>query len=202
MPKHTARSLFDENIQSAKDSLALYDAIVPLSPQGVDIDWVLRATVVFTVSALDTYFHDKVKYRVGRYSLENLPPALARFGIKIQDLSSWDKAVRKGNVLRNWVVEYLSTHPLQSPTAIAEALKLVGIQSLWDTIEPNRGDKEAMLRQLNALVRRRNQISHEGDRLTSRRSGKALRPISRHQVEAWIQLSEELVRRIEAAFPR
>ena len=109
MPTHTAKSLFDLNIQSAKDSVALYDAIQRLQPQGVDIDWVLRSAVVFTVSALDTYFHDKVKYRLGRYDLSNLPPALAKFEIEIKELAAWDHAARKGNVLRNWVTNSLAT---------------------------------------------------------------------------------------------
>jgi hypothetical protein len=201
MPVHTAKGLFDLNIRSARDSLALHDAIARLDPQGVDIDWVLRAAAVFSVSALDTYFHDKVKYRVGKFNLENLPPALAKFDIPVQELTSWDAATRKGNVLRNWVVEHLSTRPLQSPTAIADALKLAGIDALWDRIEPDKKRKDELLATLNTLVQRRNQISHEGDRMTSRRSGKALRPIHRTQVEEWIAFVEDLVRRIEAAFP-
>jgi hypothetical protein len=201
MPTHTAKSLFDRNIQSAKDSLALFDAIAKLKPQNVDVDWVLRAAVVFTVSALDTYFHDKVKYSVGRYDLGNLPPALASFEIRIQELTSWDRATRKGNVLRNWVVDYLATRPLQSPNVIADALKLGGIVSLWDKIEPDKNKKNTLLKDLNQLILRRNQISHEGDRMTSRRSGKALRPINRDQVESWILFTENMVRKIEEVFP-
>jgi len=201
MATHTAKSLFDLNIQSAKDSLALYDAIVKLNPRGVDIDWVLRSAVVFAVSALDTYFHDKVKYRVGRYDLGNLPPTLASFEIPLKELTAWDQSRRKGNVLRNWVTSYLATRPLQSPTAIVDALKLAGINSLWDTIEPDGNKKGVLLKDFNLLIQRRNQISHEGDRKTSRRSGKALRSIDRSQVETWIQFVESLVQRVETAFP-
>jgi hypothetical protein len=201
MPVHTAKSLFGQNITSAKDSLALYDAIAVLSPQQVNLDWVLRAAVVFTVSSVDAYFHDKVKYRVGKFSLENMPPLLASFEVQVHDLASWDKAKRKGNVFRNWVTEYLSTKPLQSRGAISEAMKLAGIQSLWDTIEPDRAQRESLLHDFDVLISRRNQISHEGDRLTSRRSGKVLRPISRDQVESWISFAEAFVQRIETAFP-
>jgi hypothetical protein len=201
MTTHSARNLFDLNIRSAKDSLALYDAISKLKPQGVDIDWVLRAAVVFVVSALDTYFHDKVKYKVGGYDLGNLPPALANFEIPIKELTAWDESRRKGNVLRNWVTSDLSTRPLQSPNTIADALKLAGIDSLWDTIEPDKTKKASLLKDLNQLIQRRNQISHEGDRKTSRRSGKALRSIDRTQVENWIQFVETLVQKIETAFP-
>ena len=117
MAGHSARSLFDKSIDSADDCVALYDAIVKLKPANVNLDWILRASIVFAVSALDTSFHDKVRYRVGKYSLGSLPPALARFEIRVSELTAWEAATRKGNVLRNWVVDYLSTRPLQSRRA-------------------------------------------------------------------------------------
>ena len=201
MPTHSANSLFGQNIQSARDCLSLYDAIVALRPAGLNIEWVLRAAIVFTVSALDTYFHDKVKYRIGKLSLRNLPPSLANFEVRVKELDSWSKARRKGNVLRNWVTEYLSTRPLQSPSVIAEALKLADIQSFWDKVEKDKTQREALLKQFNALIKRRNQISHEGDRMTSRRSGKALRSITRDEVIACMQFAENLVAKVETAFP-
>lgn len=124
----------------------MYDAIATLKPRNVDIDWVLRAAVVFTVSAIDRYFHDKVKYRIGRFSLDKIPPALKKFEIPISELPKWEKARRKGNVLRNWGVDYLSTKPLQSPDSIAEAMKLADIESLWNTIEPNNEAREKLLK--------------------------------------------------------
>lgn len=201
MPSHTARSLFDKNINSAQDCLALFDAVDRLQPKGVNINWVLRAAVVFTVSALDTYFHDKIKFRIGKISLDNPPPALAKFEITVGALPAWDKAQRKRNVLRNWVAEYLSSRPLQSPNSIADALKLIGIQSFWDTIEPNGTRRDQVKKEFSLLVRRRNQISHEGDRQTSRRSAKKLRPIDRKNVKVWIDFAIQLVAKVESAFP-
>jgi hypothetical protein len=198
---HTAKSLFDQNIRSAEDCLALYDGVNQLKA-GLAIDWVLRASVVFVVSALDTYFHDKIKYRVGHFSVNHLPAALAKFEIRVDELPSWDAAERKGNVLRNWVMEYLSTRPLQSQAAIAESLKFAGIDDLWDSIEPNKNARKEVLNQFRHLVKRRNQISHEGDRETSRRSGKKLRPINRSSVEEYIAFAKDLIARIEKAFPK
>jgi hypothetical protein len=66
MPVHTAKSLFELNIQSAKDCVQLFDGLSKLKVK-MNVKWLLRAAVVFAVSALDTYFHDKVKYRVGRF---------------------------------------------------------------------------------------------------------------------------------------
>jgi hypothetical protein len=200
MPAHTAKSLFDLNIESAKDCLRLFDGLYKLKPEP-NIHWLLRAAVVFAVSALDTYFHDKIKYRVGRFSLNDLPVQLQKFEIPIRELTTWDEAQRKGNVLRNWVMDELAVRPLQSPTAIAEALKLAGIESVWDRIEPNKSHRDKLLVDFNNLVRRRNQISHEGDRQQSRRSGKRLRPIKRKVVADWIDYVEDLVAKVEVAFP-
>lgn len=56
MPTHSAKSLFDKNIQSAKECLQLYDSLIALKPKKVNPEWILRASVVFAVSAIDTYF--------------------------------------------------------------------------------------------------------------------------------------------------
>lgn len=201
MAIHSAKSLFDKNIQSAKECLQLYDSLIALKPKKVNPEWILRASVVFTVSAIDTYFHDKIRYKVGKFSLENLPPALGSLQIKVKNLIEWDNNERKGNVLRNWVTEYLSTKPLQSQHIIAESLKYAGIEALWDRIEPDPQNKDALLKELNELIKRRNQISHEGDRMTSRSSGKQLREIERDKVDNWIKFSEKLIQKIEDAFP-
>jgi hypothetical protein len=81
--------------------LALYTVVEKLKPQNVNAKWLLRAAIVFTVSALDAYFHDKIKYRIGRIAISKLPPELAKLKIEINDLWTWEQAKRKGNVLRN-----------------------------------------------------------------------------------------------------
>jgi hypothetical protein len=201
MTTHSAKSLFDQNIESAQECLDLFDGLEKLKVN-VNLDWLLRAAIVFSVSALDTYFHDKVKYKVGQFSLDNLPPQLASFQIAVRELVTWDEAQRKGNVLRNWVTEHLSVRPLQSPSAIADAMKLAGYESLWDRIEPNREHKKALLEKFNSLIKRRNQISHEGDREQSRRSGKKLRPIPRDAVAISIDFVKDIVIKVETAFPK
>jgi hypothetical protein len=80
-------------------------------------------------------------------------------------------------------------------------LKLAGIENLWDRIEPKKEHKTELLDQFSHLMKRRNQISHEGDREQSRRSGEKLRPISRNAVKQWIEYVETLVAKIEKAFP-
>ncbi len=200
MPTHTAKSLFDLNIQSSEDLLNLYDGIEKLGTK-LEITWLLRAIVVFSVSALDAYFHDKVKYRAGKFDLKDLPPSLAKFEIPLGDLTKWDEAERKGNVIRNWLVEHFSTIPLQRQEAISAAFKLVGIDSVWATIEPNSPDRERMLEQIQGYTNRRNQVAHEGDRESSRKSGKKLRAIDRQYAKDCMEFAKNLVAKIEHAFP-
>jgi len=200
MPTHTAKSLFDLNIQSSEDLLKLYDGIEKLGTR-LEISWLLRAVVVFSVSALDAYFHDKVKYRAGRFNLQDMPPALAKFEVPIGDLTKWDDAERKGNIIRNWLTDYYAPRPLQRQDDITNALKMVGVDSVWATIEPNAPKRDTMLEQMKDLVRRRNQIAHEGDRESSRKSGKKLRGIDLTYAQSSMDFAQSLVQRIENAFP-
>ena len=201
MPQHTAKSLFDLNMQSSEELLRLYDGITTLRT-GLEVSWLLRATIVFSISAFDAYFHDKIKYRAGHFKLPQLPPALARFEVPLSGLTKWDAAKRKGNAIRNWITEYYSVIPLQRPDEITKALKLVGIEKFWPTIEPDDAARKTLLNELALLTRRRNQIAHEGDREGARNSGKKLRAITRPEAQACVDFVKNLIGRIETAFPR
>lgn len=78
---------------------------------------------------------------------------------------------------------------------------MVGIESVWLTIEPNILKRETMLLEMKDFVYRRNQIAHEGDREASRRSGKRLRSINRPYAEKSVVFVKDLIQRIEKAFP-
>jgi hypothetical protein len=201
MPQHTAKSLFDLNMQSSDELLNLYDGILHLRVR-LDISWLLRAAIVFSISAFDAYFHDKVKYRAGHFKLSQLPPALAKFEVPLSELPRWDAATRKGNAIRNWITKHYSVIPLQRPEEIAKALKLVGIDNFWPTVQPNDAQRKILLEHLAALTKRRNQIAHEGDREGARNSGKRLRPITRAEAQDCVDFVRRLVGRIETEFPR
>jgi hypothetical protein len=200
MPTHSAKTLFDLNMQSVDDCITLYDGVEKLGTS-LEITWLLRAAIVFAISALDAYFHDKVKYRAGKFGLNDLPPQLAKFEIPIVALTGWDTAKRKGNVIRNWLTEHFSTRPLQRREDIANALRLVGIDSLWNTIEPDNQKRQELLDEMTLYVKRRNQIAHEGDRESSRKSGKKLRRIQRQAADECAVFVRNLVQLVENAFP-
>lgn len=201
MSSHTAKTLFDLNMESTTQCLVLHDGIVGLNST-LDVSWLLRGVVVFSISALDAYFHDKIRYRAGKYGkLESLPAAMSRFQVPVGDLIRWESATRKGNVLRNWIVEYYSRRPLQVKDDVADALRVVGIDDFWAGVEPDSPTREQLLKTLAGYVRRRNAIAHEGDRLQSRCSGKQLRAIDREYADKIVLFVRDLVARVEAAFP-
>lgn len=90
---------------------------------------------------------------------------------------------------------------MQSPKVIADTLKLAGIGAFWDTVSPKKKAKSKLQADWNWLIRRRNQIAHEGDRMTSRKSGKNLRSISRNDVGWAMGFATGFVQIVEAAFP-
>lgn len=201
MNRHTAKSLFDLNIQGAEQCVKIYDGVSTLN-SNLDLDWLLRSAIVLAVSAMDAYFHDRIRYRAGRFTIDTLPKQLASLKIPLSEIAKWDEATRKGNVVRRWAVQHLETKSLQSPNAIVEALKLIGISNFWNTVEPDSSARDALKTRLNNLVKRRNQIAHEGDRLRSRSSGKALRPITHDYAVQAIEFVKELVQKTEDSLPR
>jgi hypothetical protein len=55
---------------------------------------------------------------------------------------------------------------------------------------------------MGKLIQRRNHIAHEGDRESYRASGKKLRKIDEAYARSSIDFVNDLVQRIEVAFPR
>ncbi len=198
MAQHTARSLFDLNIVGADECIALYDGLEKIKV-GADINWLLRASVVFSVSAMDAYFHDKIRYRVGRFSVEDLPPALAKVQIRLGDLSTWDSHQRKGNAIRNWVVDQMSFKSLQNKDKIADGMKLCGVEGFWDKVYPDARLRKDALAKLKTYGDRRNDVVHEGDRLSARNSGKVLRPIDLAYARECRSFVADMVVSVEAA---
>lgn len=200
MAAHTAKSLFVKNLKGAEECLKLYDCLVKLQ-SGLDSSWLLRSVIVFSTSAMDSYFHDKIRYRAGRYAYGTKPRPMSNFNISISDLEKWEAAHRKGNVLRNWIVEYYSIRPLQKKEEIADALKIVDIEKLWETIEPNTPLRNSFFTELKSFVDRRNKIVHEGDLQRARSSGKTLSPIQRQYADDCIKFVTNLVNKVETHFP-
>ncbi|WP_420426819.1 hypothetical protein [Algiphilus sp.] len=148
----------------------------------------LRAAVVYGVSALDRYIHERV--------VQNIVAALKRtprtkqqedFSIPvttaIQITEAMSRArragqnVRPANEVRKKVQELLHQRPFQSWREVEYAFKLLGITNLAGQLQGamGLGDISPVRNQLNQIVARRNHIVHEGDIVRHQRGGN-LRP--------------------------
>lgn len=134
-----------------------------------------RLSVVMAVAALDTYMHRLILERV--YSHQELPKELARLDIGFAHLL--EQADETGAAARadpyqprprvgvkRLLRDRLLRETFQTYEAVSRALVMAGRSKDWAKIgarmSPPRSPEEIKQR-LNEIVKRRNQIVHEGD---------------------------------------
>lgn len=171
----------------------------------------LRAALVGAVSALDRYCHETLIIRVIRQvtrSERNWPGALKK--VKVS-LSTVKKAiaharVRKGkggrirprpmNIIRHALQDQFHRDlTLQGSEEIAQAFSMIGVQNLWTTCGNKVAERPtAIIQRLDRIVRRRNQIVHEGDIKRYLRGGRVIQnSIEPHAVREDITWLRKLV---------
>lgn len=134
-----------------------------------------RLSVVMAVAALDTYMHRLILERV--YTHEQLPKELARLDVDFSQLAAQANATgaaarsaphnsRPRVGVKRLLRDRLLRETFQSFDAVSRALRMAGRKREWDAIgsrmSPECSPAEIKER-LNGIVRRRNQIVHEGD---------------------------------------
>jgi len=127
------------------------------------------------VAALDTYMHRLIVERV--YTHERLPGALARLDVPFDPVLDWadESGVaarsdphnsRPRVAVKRQLRDRLLRETFQHYDDVSRALGMAGLSGKWDEIgqqfSPTLSPK-AIRRRLNRVVRRRNQIVHEGD---------------------------------------
>lgn len=133
--------------------------------------------IVMAVAALDTYLHRRVYQSIAPG--QELPAALGKLGItfvELADLANASLEARRKNPpvqdrpwvrVRNTLNDRLLKITFQSHQDVADALAMVGVKQGWAKIAaaiPAGGVTPAFLQhELDAIVRRRNQVVHEGD---------------------------------------
>lgn len=148
----------------------------------------LRASLVFGVSALDRYVHERVvKGIVGALKASELtkrqeefsiPAVLAiRIGEEVARARRQGRAVRPANEVRKKIQEILHKRPFQSWADLEYAFELIGITNLAGRMQTAYavGDITPIRSQLNDIVYRRNLIVHEGDLVRHERGGRVRR---------------------------
>lgn len=157
---------FKANIARVRDLGSLYAAVQRLTTSSLDVSDLLRAQLVFVVSALDTYVHEVVLEKmIDIYT--GARKASSRFGQFSVSLGSLPSN-SIGNNGSSWLeVEIKQKHKwssFQHPDKISDAIHLVSDLSLWVEVGRKMGMATADVKtELGLIVDRRNKISHEAD---------------------------------------
>lgn len=124
-----------------------------------------RASLVMAVSAMDAYFHAKiVKHVIAKSKAKSPPKALVAHKVSVGDFIAGTKSQRPGSKLRSAIERNLGILSYQNPERIAEGLSLLGIEKFWVKVAESMGiERNALVSKVARIVKRRNQIAHEGD---------------------------------------
>ncbi len=199
---HWPKSKAIERIDS-KDAVIILRHVSNLSLDDFSSDALqdcLRASLVMAVSALDAYFHAKIIRYVVQHSRTKEPSKkLLNAKILVRDFIEGRKKRRSNVALRAAIERNLSYQALQQPAQIAEALCLIGVSNFWKSVAKQMGQADQQIcTHLTKIVKRRNQIVHEGDLNQSKKARNKSRPITHKEVEKSIALLKGIVSAAEA----
>lgn len=162
---------------AATDSIARATAMLAHAPEapGDLQDDIRRMSVVMAVAALDTYMHRLVVHRV--YEHDELPKGIANltmdfsYAMQLADESGVVARAAPSNTrprvaLKRALRDRLLRESFQNFEAVGSALAMAGLKKAWSQIGAQMTPPQAsddIKARLNEIVRRRNQIAHEGD---------------------------------------
>lgn len=144
----------------------LYLALRPQVTKALDLSDILRAELVFSVSAFDAYIHDLVLAGMGEI-FDGARPRTASF--KSQRKNAAERFGCAPNALtrdqflfhiqdRNQLISF------QSVNAITSAIRSINDIEVWDHVAAERGVlRETLEAQYKVIVDRRNVIVHQAD---------------------------------------
>ena len=158
---------FRENIKRVQNLGGLYDVLSQQTTSALDLTDLLRSQIVMAVSALDYYIHEIT--RVGMLEVYGgkrpQTPAFLRFQVTMeatlqgivadQGNDGWlDEEIRKKH-------GYLA---FQHPDRIADAVRFFSSCTLWTSVASELNiEVEDVKTELQLIIDRRNQITHEAD---------------------------------------
>lgn len=197
-----------------KDSIMILREQAALSPDDFThegLDDLLRSAVVFSVSALDRYVHERVVRKIvsslrnaelNRRQAELQIPASVAVEITdavIRERQRNNKSTfRPANIIRRRLQLILHRRPFQSWSDIEHAFALIGITGLDGKLQNSLHlpDLKQLKAELDNILKKRNHIAHEGDLVRHQRNGNAhirKNPISPKEVEDAIAHIDRLV---------
>lgn len=159
---------FQENMSRVEALIGIYRSINTQTTGVVDSSDILRAALVFSVSALDKFVHDVT--RIGMLEIfqgkRKATEAFLRFQLSMRIFTFSQIASEEETLsfLDEEIRERHSWQSFQRPDRVADALRLVTNIKLWEEIaEAMQMDVKILKDQLTLIVNRRDQIAHEAD---------------------------------------
>ena len=157
---------FRTNLRRVRNLGSIAGVLDSQTTQALDLSDVLRAELVFAVSALDQFVHEVVRlgmldsYRGSRVRTQGF------LGFQVS-LEGVLESLDAGNG-EQWLDDQIRTRnsyrSFQTPDNIAEAVRLVSEISLWNEVAKRMDMSSQEVREtLHLIVSRRNQIAHEAD---------------------------------------
>lgn len=139
------------------------------------LNMLMRQAVVAACSAIDVYYPAMLREHMPRViavKQRNFLPTdrttrdfTKDFRLSLDETLRMLSDAQPENVLGNLFVEFLTGKTLSNTQGVTVSLQILGVEEPWNKIAQHLGQPVAALReQFEALVNRRNDIVHRGDR--------------------------------------
>ena len=161
-----AMVIFGKTISRARTFEVLYETTVKSHSVSHPAD-LIRATVTFSVAAMDAYFTDRfceslVPFLKNRRAGKDLIHLVREAGVDTEQVLILLTMKRPYRRIRTLVSAYLERRTTQRLDAIDELFLCFGLPEFTKRVEGSMGKKTALAR-VEKLVERRHQIVHDGD---------------------------------------
>lgn len=190
---------FRANLKRVRNLGSIVAALSSQTTTVVDLTDILRAELVLSVSALDHYIHEVVRFGMLE-SYRGTRPMTTQFrSFRIPIGSALEAISPSGDTSETWIDEEIRSHhsyrSFQTPDNIASAIRLVSDVVLWSQVAYRMGvPAEDVRERLRLIVDRRNKIAHEADMSPVPHEDRL--PIDRQMVTSAVDFLEQIVEAI------
>ena len=167
-----------------------------------DYDDLGRASIVLAVAAMDSYFTDAfieklLPFLRNKKPTKGLIDILEKSGFGVKEALELLHEKKPFSRIRDILESYLSTYVTQSADKIDKLFLVYGYKELCKSAE-KKCRRKTLIKTVEKLVRRRHEISHDGDYL---KNGK-LRKFEQSSITNQVQSMEKLIQTCdEILFP-
>ncbi|MCY7331214.1 MAG: hypothetical protein LH649_00830 [Pseudanabaena sp. CAN_BIN31] len=166
---HRALNLFRTNIEESKNLTSLYDYLQSSLHSPLSFDDLLRAQIVYSVSAFDKLIHDIVRIGMVEIFTGRRQPT-SKYLAESISISTYSELINATIPPQDYIFEQalfkkFKTVSYQEPTKVADGLSYVWDEKQkWQKIAAKMGiDDQTAKTRLKLIADRRNSIVHEAD---------------------------------------